>query len=577
MFINKISITNFKSIYGTQEFDFRELVGMNKLSGPIGAGKTTICDAIIYGLYGKVKNQKVTSLVAWNTKEMEVSIELKSSGKLLYIKRGNSIQTELYVNGKQVVASGKRDMQEVINSYYDVPQMFVEKMCVISFDASKMSLLSMTPTDTKKFIDDVFGFSLFTEYSNVSNRYCLDITADIKKLETSIITITSTISSIEKKMSEQVNVMKEDISDDNINNDIKQFENSKKQLNIDLNKLQQKLKSEENSFINKTNELNKKLLEQQNKKNEITVLGKEARKQYELIKTGICQTCGQPVSQSETDIIKKKIEEYREQYEVICCGIKCTENDINLEKDKFRCYKLKNKDERDIIEASITRLNTRINELKYKLHEYEVRMSAVKENYTDIIKMSQSDLKNQQNNLSLLKNEYNNWSELNNLLSKHMRWSLMEKIIPNINSAIQSYISNIGLPFYVTFDQEFNSHIYSSYYKKEISYTQLSTGQKKSIDMAVIFGILSNIIISSNFNIIILDELFSNMDTETRSIMLNILKSTKSEKQSVFVINHSEMDDDWFDHKINVRQQSSTVISKNGPVQINKSIYNIVF
>ena len=54
MQIKKIKITNFKSIYGTQEFDFEELKGLIKLSGSIGAGKTTIAEALLYGLYGNV-------------------------------------------------------------------------------------------------------------------------------------------------------------------------------------------------------------------------------------------------------------------------------------------------------------------------------------------------------------------------------------------------------------------------------------------------------------------------------------------------------------------------------------------
>ena len=63
MQINKIKITNFKSIYGTQEFDFEELKGLIKLSGSIGAGKTTIAEALLYGLYGNVKGQNINPLI----------------------------------------------------------------------------------------------------------------------------------------------------------------------------------------------------------------------------------------------------------------------------------------------------------------------------------------------------------------------------------------------------------------------------------------------------------------------------------------------------------------------------------
>ena len=42
MIIHSIKITDFKSIYGTQEFNFDETKGLIKLSGPIGAGKKSL-------------------------------------------------------------------------------------------------------------------------------------------------------------------------------------------------------------------------------------------------------------------------------------------------------------------------------------------------------------------------------------------------------------------------------------------------------------------------------------------------------------------------------------------------------
>ena len=74
MKINKIKITNFKSIYGTQEFDFNELNGMIKLSGPIGSGKTSLLEAILFGLYGTIKDHKNPNLIAWNTKDYKVCL-----------------------------------------------------------------------------------------------------------------------------------------------------------------------------------------------------------------------------------------------------------------------------------------------------------------------------------------------------------------------------------------------------------------------------------------------------------------------------------------------------------------------
>ena len=81
MIIHNIKITNFKSIYGTQYFDFDKCKGLVKLSGAIGSGKTTIGEAILYGLFGAIKGQNKEQLIAWNTKSCEVEVNLTSKGR----------------------------------------------------------------------------------------------------------------------------------------------------------------------------------------------------------------------------------------------------------------------------------------------------------------------------------------------------------------------------------------------------------------------------------------------------------------------------------------------------------------
>ena len=87
MIIKDIKITNFKSLYGENYFNFMDLQGMIKLSGPIGAGKTSLAEAILYGLYGTVKGQTNTGLISWNTNACEVEMNIISKNKEIHIKR----------------------------------------------------------------------------------------------------------------------------------------------------------------------------------------------------------------------------------------------------------------------------------------------------------------------------------------------------------------------------------------------------------------------------------------------------------------------------------------------------------
>ena len=167
MNIKNIKITDFKSIYGTQEFDFTTLDGLIKLSGVIGSGKTTIGEAILWGLYGKHKEHKNPNLIAWHCRSCEVELNLTSKGKDINIKRNSHKPLEIYINGKLLSASNKRDTQEILEEeYFDVPALAIQKMCIISFNAFNNSLAAMTPGETRLFLDDIFGFRTFTEYND---------------------------------------------------------------------------------------------------------------------------------------------------------------------------------------------------------------------------------------------------------------------------------------------------------------------------------------------------------------------------------------------------------------------------
>ena len=72
-----------------------------------------------------------------------------------------------------MAASNKRDTQEILEEeYFDVPALAIQKMCIISFNAFNNSLCSMSPGETRIFLDDIFGFKTFTEYNDeiVSER-----------------------------------------------------------------------------------------------------------------------------------------------------------------------------------------------------------------------------------------------------------------------------------------------------------------------------------------------------------------------------------------------------------------------
>ena len=202
MKINKIKLTNFKSIYGTQEFDFNELQGMVKLSGPIGSGKTTLLEGILFGLYGNIKDHKNLNLIAWNAKDYKVELWLTSGKHDIYIMRQCYSEMEATIDGKPLQAPSKNDYQKILEEYYDVPKMAIERMCIISFNQF-MSLAQMNPFQTKCFLDDVFGFKTFTQYNDIVVEEKRDVVKRGTELQALITETSNQIESLNKKKEKQ--------------------------------------------------------------------------------------------------------------------------------------------------------------------------------------------------------------------------------------------------------------------------------------------------------------------------------------------------------------------------------------
>lgn len=567
MIIHNIKITNFKSIYGTQEIDFDKCHGLVKLSGPIGAGKTVIAEAILCGLFGQVNDTHVGELTSWNMKNYSIELNLTSRGKHVNIKR-NVKNTPLVVeiDGKVLAASNKRNTQTILEEeIYDVPKLAIVKMCVISFNDFG-SLAKMTPAETKQFLDNVFGFKLFTEYNNV-------VVAERKYQQNEAIKLQSIYSETEK----QIEALKQK----------KQSQQQELESSIDTNKLGE----ERQQYINEGIQLKDKKAQLQTdinivlskfdtniqkyvqKMTEVATLGRQIKNQYNTLKSGVCPTCGAKIEQSKIDEYKSQMQQYADDYK----------HYEQLKRDEEQKKQQKNNEYTPILldyDNQMSILRQKIQNIDMQINTYNSNLRLINENYDELIHDASQKLNTIDEQLRTCDSEIGEWNDMNELLTKTLRFNLIDKLIPSINKSIQYFNDKLEQPFSVKFDQEFKPHIMVDYFNKEIRYNSLSTGQKKSLDLAIIFGMLQNVISGVNFNVLVLDELFSNMDANARNTMLSLLNESLSEEKTIFVINHAEMNDDFFKHKIRVSINNKKVlpdIKGAEPIIVKASKYEQVF
>ena len=542
MIIHNIKIENFKSLYGVHSFDFDKCKGLIKLSGPIGAGKTSLAEAIIWGLFGTVKGQNNGNLISWNEKYCEVEINLTSKGKDIHIIRNIKEPLIIEVNGKTLAASNKRDTQGIFEEeLLDIPKLAIIKMCIISFNQFN-SLANMNPGETKQFLDEIFGFKLFSDYNDQIIIERKNQQNENIKLQALYQDALSQIENLTSKKALQTNELASSID---INSLSKQRENYIAQGKAEREK-QNNIIAERDV---KKKEIDKLIREAQSKMSGAAALGKQAKEHYNTFKSGVCPTCGQKIDESHIEHHKEEMNKYASEYRE--WEAKAKEYEI-----KKANITTEYQPKIDACTVAMDNLRKLIGVIDAEIKSYNDSVKLLNENYDELIRDQERKSNNIKEQLDKSDLEICEWNDMNILFTKTLRYNLLESLIPHINKSIQFFINKLDQSFKVEYDQEFKAHIYVDGWDREISYNNLSTGQKKTLDLAIIFGILQNIVSTVDMNIIFLDELFSNMDADTRNIMLSLLNETMSQDKSIFIVNHAEMQDDCFKHKIRVRLEN---------------------
>ena len=569
MEIKKIRLTNFKSIYGTQEIDFEDLKGMVKLSGPIGAGKTTIAEGILFCLYGALKDHKNPNLIAWNTRDYKCEMWLKSGKHDIYISRQCYDEMEAIVDGKPLQAPGKKDTQAMLEEYYDVPKIAIEKMCVISFNQFG-SLASMNPFQTKCFLDDVFGFKTFTEYNNEVVEERRDVVKRGTELTALINEASNQIESLERKKKVQQEKLANTI-------DITGLDKKKKDLIDEGKRAREEWAAEVKVHADEEKPLQDEIAREKEKRTECATLGKQVKKTYSTLENGVCPTCGNPISREKLDGYKKQMQDYADKWREHDAKIAELTQKVSAIQQTIVSINAK-------WEAKVSDLRAQVRDIDSKVATYNSNLKLMKDNFDTLIQEAKEKKKAYEEESLSNDVEQGEWNDLSDLLSKTLRYKLLDNMIPHINSCISKFLNKLEQNYEVKFDQEFKCHIFVDNTDKEISYKDLSTGQKKTLDICIIFGIIQNVMTSINMNILFCDELMSNMDGDIRDVMLEVMKTTIGQDKTIFVVNHAEMKDDSFDHKVRVSLVNKKIEKENikkslcgGNVIVHASKYEKIF
>lgn len=512
--------------------------------GENGAGKSTILDALSFGLYGKPfrkinKPQLVNSI---NQKNMIVEIEFGIGKKEYKVVRGSKPNVfEIYVDGQMInQSSDVRDYQDILEKSILKLNHKSFSQVVILGSASFVPFMQLSATNRREIIEDLLDIQIFS----VMNSLLKD---DITLNKSNLIEAKYKLESIEDK----IDIHKRHI--ESIKIDVDKWIEEKNQA-IALND-----QALANAFddlqilLLEANQLNDELQGQQKSQtryNKLITLQSQLGEKIKRVDKETeffnfhnnCPTCNQGIS----EIFKQeKITEKCDQKNKLINGLDQLQIELGNVIDQVENFRIISN---SLIEVNknIAIKNTVIEGHKNIIKELEFEIAGLKTRNTSNNDNTKelNDLHQQKQDLEQIKanlEEQKQLFEVAAVLLKDtgIKTKIIKQYVPVINKLINKYLASMD--FFVNFelDENFEEKI-KSRFRDEFSYGSFSEGEKARLDLALLFTwrSIAKLRNSASTNLLILDEVFDgSLDNSGNDELLKIIYAL-TPGNNVFVISH---------------------------------------
>lgn len=512
--------------------------------GDNGAGKSTMIDALCYGLYGKAfRDIATTQLInTVNSNHMEVEVEFKIGKHIYVVKRGLKPRYfEVYQDDKLLnQEANARDYQEILEKQILKLNHKSFKQIVVLGSSNFVPFMQLKSGDRKEVIEDLLDIGIFSVMGMLLKDKVSENKKQVNDVGNKLLMLDEKIEIIHENIDRMQAQHDEDLKDrqnliDKTNNEITELsdviESIKKNIEgleiqiDDLDQLQQSL--DEASKIN----------------NKLTDKVKRLQKEIDFYKNNdTCPTCKQPMDENHKH---NNIDSRSKQAQATDDGIKELKTMIDGYSDKI---------------SSALAIQKQITDEQHKIIDHQSIINSKTAMVRDLTKQLEdakgrkTHIDDDRDKIEILNNEredvYRSKSELvrqNNIMTvatkllrdTGIKSKIVKQYVPIINKLINKYLA--AMDFFVQFelDENFNETI-KSRYRDQFSYASFSEGEKMRIDLALLFTwrAIAKLKNSASTNLLIMDEVFdSSLDSagtdEFMKIVMDIVSDT-----NVFIISH---------------------------------------
>lgn len=528
----------------------------NLILGTNGAGKSTMLDALTFGLFNKPfrKINKPQLANTINEKDCLVEVEFSVNGKEYLVRRGIKPNVfDIEVNGNLLhKEADDRANQRILEENVLKLNYKSFTQIVILGSSTFVPFMQLTTANRREVIEDLLDIRIFSAMSNLLKENMKEKKDQIKSLELKKSNLKEKIEMQQQFISELEQRGNSNIAEKN--NKIDKFQkeiniyiedNILNQKEIDLCTTEQEKVSGSKNTLVKLNNLKGKLSQK------VSTITKEHKF---FTENTVCPTCTQDI---EEEFRVNRISDAQNQAKKLKEGYEELEKTIKLEQEREH-YFTKLSREITTLTHDISQNNTRINYKQKQIRELEHEIQTITSNLqnrnTENEKLEEfrESLQKAFENLSSKREELVHYDFAYSLLKDDgVKTKIIKKYLPFINQQINRYLQMMD--FYINFklDEEFNETVESPIHEK-FSYASFSEGEKMRIDLALLFTWreVARVKNSVNTNLLIMDEVFdSSLDGFGTEEFLKIIRFV-IKKANVFVISHKTGLEDKFESVI---------------------------
>lgn len=512
--------------------------------GKNGEGKSTMLDALTFSLFGKpFRDVKLGQLInSVNGKQCVVTVEFDIGNKQYKVVRGlKPAIFEIYCDGIMLNQdAAAKDYQKILEQQILRLNHKTFTQVVILGAASFVPFMQLKTSQRREVVEDILDIRIFSvmnqllkDRTSITKDSITRIEADIKVARHKVESQSAIIEAMNTAKTDTVRLLL-----DKINKNDAQIEQAQLTSDILTNELVHL-----RTLISDKDFLEQNIQNVNGLHSKVTAIhNHHVTHKHFFYENDVCSTCSQEITEDYKQIvvadIQSKIDE--EDSKLIALEVEL----FNLKESLKNIQAIQNNITDKNIELSttnstVTLLNKQNSQFILEIESVEQNTTNVDEEKRKLKELASIAVENINAKNTLL--EQRNLQDVASLLLKDtgIKTAIIREYLPVMNTLINRYLAILDTYIKFELDESFTETI-KSRYRDGFTYASFSEGEKKKLDVAILFAWrqIAQMKNSVNTNLLILDEVFDgSLDATATDLLLQLLDEV-SKDANIFVISH---------------------------------------